>query len=181
MGNLDILSAGIRADDTRLAMRLPASRHAWVRTCRCPSRRRDNSSQAVCQFWASLFHEPLFILLRNSISHALFEAGGQYRRSMQGGMTMMKRSHIRELKRAVSSQHDAEAMQSLLERSVRFGHRKLALLRCLQAEQMGIDVPAGVLSYCQQVMEKMPADAVDKLIRQAAIALRNVRGRRTEL
>jgi hypothetical protein len=88
---------------------------------------------------------------------------------------MMKRSHIRELKRAVTSEHDAEAMRALLERSVRFGHKRLALLRCLQAEQMGIGVPADVLAYCQQVVEKMPADAADKLIRQAAISLRNAR------
>ena len=60
----------------------------------------------------------------------------------------MHRTDIRKLKRTVRSQGDAQAMLALLERSVRFGHRRLALLRCIQAEQMGVAVTPQVLGEC---------------------------------
>jgi hypothetical protein len=83
-------------------------------------------------------------------------------------MTAMKRDDIRRLKRAASARHDMEAMQALLYRSVRFGHKKLALVRCIQAERMGIAIAPEVLSYCQEVADGMPPDVLHKVLRQAA-------------
>ena len=80
---------------------------------------------------------------------------------------MTKRQHIRELKRAVSRQQNAEAMHALLQRSVRFGHKRLALLRCIQAEQMGIDVDPDLLAYCRQVADQMPVPMLEDIVIQA--------------
>jgi len=80
----------------------------------------------------------------------------------------MKREQLRKLKRAASSDCNAEAMQTLLQRSVRFGHKRLALLRCLQAERMGLVVLPETLRYCREVADRMPAEEVARIIRQAA-------------
>ena len=80
---------------------------------------------------------------------------------------MRKRQDIRELKRAVSRQRNAEAMHALLQRSVRFGHKRLALLRCMQAEQMGVDVAPELLAYCRQVADRMPASELEDIVIQA--------------
>lgn len=83
-------------------------------------------------------------------------------------MSAVKRIDIRELKRAVTREHNAEAMLYLLQRSVRFGHKKLALLRCLQAERLGISVAPEVLAYCQSVADSLPEPVLHKLLQQAA-------------
>jgi hypothetical protein len=80
----------------------------------------------------------------------------------------MRRVDVRQLKRAAARQHDAEAMAALLQRSVRFGHKRLVLLRCIQAEKMGISVAPDILSYCQQVASKMPAEELHKILRQGS-------------
>jgi hypothetical protein len=82
----------------------------------------------------------------------------------------MKREAIRQLKRAVSDGNDAQAMQLLLERSVRFGHKRLALLRCLQAEHLGVTVMPETLHYCQQVADRMAPAELQRIIRQAMAA-----------
>lgn len=79
----------------------------------------------------------------------------------------MKRKDIRDLKRAVCSQNDANAMHALLQRSVRFGHKRLALFRCIQAEQMGIRIAPELLSYCRQVADRMAPDELLRIVRQA--------------
>lgn len=79
----------------------------------------------------------------------------------------MKRREIRELKRAVSGQSDGAAMCALLQRSVRFGHKRLALLRCLQAEQMGVNVVPEVLAYCREIADDMSPEALLKIVEQA--------------
>ncbi|WP_156885851.1 hypothetical protein [Massilia niastensis] len=80
----------------------------------------------------------------------------------------MRRSQVRELKQAVSTHGDAAAMHELLNRSVRFGHKRLALLRCLQAERMGIAVDGAILSYCRRVADAMAPDALQDIMRRAA-------------
>lgn len=80
----------------------------------------------------------------------------------------MKREEIRKLKRAVSAQNNTDAMQALLQRSVRLGHKKLALVRCIQAERMGIRVDPEVLSYCRGIADSLPQDALHRLLRQAS-------------
>lgn len=81
---------------------------------------------------------------------------------------IMKRIDVRKLKRKVALERDAEAMLALLERSVRFGHKRLALSRCLQAEQMGIAIRREILAYCKQVAMGFSADEIDCLLQQAA-------------
>lgn len=83
-------------------------------------------------------------------------------------MSALKRTDIRQLKRAVMREHNAEAMLHLLQRSVRFGHKKLALSRCLQAERLGIPVTADLLAYCQRVADSLPEPVLHKLLQQAA-------------
>lgn len=85
-------------------------------------------------------------------------------------MSGLRRVDIRRMKRAVSAQGDAKAMLYLLERSVRFGHKKLALLRCLQAERLGIPVAEELLAYCRAVADSLPEDALHAVLRQAAAA-----------
>lgn len=82
----------------------------------------------------------------------------------------MKRQEIRGLKRAATHERDKHAMLALLERSVRFGHKRLALIRCIQAERLGIPLSGEILSYCQDIAESLPVDALQKIIRQAAAA-----------
>lgn len=79
----------------------------------------------------------------------------------------MKREDVRRLKRSAADRN-GEAMQALLQRSVRFGHKRLALLRCLQAERMGLEVLPETLRYCREVADRMPAAEVARIIRQAA-------------
>lgn len=79
----------------------------------------------------------------------------------------MKRKEIRALKRAVSEQSSADAMHLLLQRSVRFGHRRLALLRCIQAERMGVSIAPELLSYCQAVADRMAPDHLHAILQQA--------------
>lgn len=81
---------------------------------------------------------------------------------------MLKRLDIRNMKRAIAGSSDAEAMSQLLRRSVRFGHKRLALLRCLQAERMGISVQPELLAYCREIADAMPVAELHQLMRQAA-------------
>lgn len=79
----------------------------------------------------------------------------------------MRRSEVKQLKQAVSTRQDAAAMYELLNRSVRFQHKRLAVLRCLQAERMGLDVDAATLSYCQRIADAMAPDALHAIMRRA--------------
>jgi hypothetical protein len=83
-------------------------------------------------------------------------------------MTAMKRKEIRALKRAVSGQGNADAMHMLLQRSVRFGHRRLALIRCIQAERMGVRIAPEVLAYCQRIADRMTPERLGEILRKAA-------------
>lgn len=78
----------------------------------------------------------------------------------------MRRAEVRQLKRAASRQNDVEAMNALLQRSVHFGHKRLVLLRCLQAEKMGICIAPDILSYCQDVASSMAPEDLHRILRQ---------------
>jgi hypothetical protein len=82
----------------------------------------------------------------------------------------MSRDDIRSLKRAVAKREDGGAMLALLQRSIRFGHRRLALLRCMQAERMGLSVEAETLWYCQQVADSMSSEELGKLLARGSAA-----------
>jgi hypothetical protein len=77
----------------------------------------------------------------------------------------MKRQEIRKLKRAVALERDADAMLTLLKRSVQFGHKKLALTRCIQAERLGISVEQEILTYCQDVANGLPPEVLLRILK----------------
>jgi hypothetical protein len=79
----------------------------------------------------------------------------------------MSRASIRRLKRAVAIDGDSRAMLVLLRRSVRLGHKRLSLLRCLQAERMGLHLDADILRYCQEVADGMSKEELENLLSQA--------------
>lgn len=80
----------------------------------------------------------------------------------------MKRTDLRQLKRSARKQHDLEALEALLDRSVHFGHKRLALLRCLLLERMGGQVKLKSLHYCERIAADMPREALEKIFRQVA-------------
>lgn len=86
---------------------------------------------------------------------------------MPGG----RRGKVRQLKRDLAERNCPEAITALLAHSVRLGHKKLALLRCLQAEQMGVELPASLEQYCVQVAAAMPMELL------VALSLRATQGR----
>lgn len=59
-------------------------------------------------------------------------------------------------------------MHALLHRSMRFGHKRLVLLRCIQAERMGVSVAPDILSYCQQIASRMAPEELHRIMRQAS-------------
>lgn len=88
-------------------------------------------------------------------------------------MPEMKRAQIRELKREVARNHDNAAIQKLLSHSFRLGHKKLTLIRCLQAEKMGIQVAQPILLYCQRIAGEMPEEELLKLVRRVSAGNRS--------
>lgn len=78
-------------------------------------------------------------------------------------MVGARRGDLRTLKRAVTRQGSVDAMLALLQRSVKLGHKRLALLRCLQAEQMGIQIRTAILAYCRAVAEQIPPADLERI------------------
>jgi hypothetical protein len=74
-----------------------------------------------------------------------------------------KRGEVRTLKQAVAQQGSVQAMFALLNRSVKLGHRRLALLRYLQAEWMVIVIRPASLAYCERVADQMPFAELERI------------------
>jgi hypothetical protein len=74
-----------------------------------------------------------------------------------------RRGPVRAMKRAVARHASAEAMIGLLQRSVTLGHKRLALLRCLQAEKMGLSVCPSLIAYCDAVAGAMAQSDLEQL------------------
>lgn len=77
----------------------------------------------------------------------------------------MSRQPIREMKRHLSTggRPDADAGErhlardaalALLERSISFGHARLAVIRLSMAVHAGAEVPGPLWSYCEQVARR---------------------------
>lgn len=58
-------------------------------------------------------------------------------------------------------------MIELLQRSVAPGHKKLALMRCLQAEQMGMEIRPGLLAYYWLAAATMSVPELQRLAARA--------------
>lgn len=81
----------------------------------------------------------------------------------------MSRASLRRLKRAVANDGDGHALLILLRRSVRLGHKRLALLRCLEAERMGLDLDADILHYCQEVADRMSREELASALARGSV------------
>ena len=79
----------------------------------------------------------------------------------------MARDRIRTLKNGVR-QGSAEAALALLERSIRFGHGKLAVLRYLVAERLGATLSREQFLYCQEAIRVLGDEEVAAILRQVA-------------
>ena len=91
----------------------------------------------------------------------------------------MSRQTIREMKRSLSvgSRPDADSNQqylardaalSLLERSIGFGHVRLAVIRLSMAVHAGAEVPGPMWSYCEQAARKSQDRQLQALWQSAA-------------
>lgn len=81
-----------------------------------------------------------------------------------------RRGKVRQLKRDLVERNCPAAITALLAHSVRLGHKKLALLRCLQAERMGVTVPDILTRYCTEVAAAMPMELLVGLSMRASTA-----------
>lgn len=91
----------------------------------------------------------------------------------------MTRRHVRVLKRSVRGASRPEALEAdktrgaqgaleLLDRSVRFGHGRLAVLRLEQAVRSGANVPLEHWKYCYTVAMTSEDGVLQLLYLQAA-------------
>jgi hypothetical protein len=94
------------------------------------------------------------------------------------------RKHLRSLKRLARVGSGAQAepllrLQSqaialaLLDRSIKFKHRRLALLRLKEAVELGAPVSAEQWTYCKGVLHLEQDSALRADIERAAIGFRN--------
>lgn len=84
-------------------------------------------------------------------------------------MASIKRKQVRELKRLASTSGSAVALLALLDRSIKFGHKRLALRRWFEAEKQGVMVPQASRDYCERLMEAMPAEVIRNLCLQSGL------------
>lgn len=71
---------------------------------------------------------------------------------------------ITAIKKEFRNTGSPDALKLLLQRSVKMGHKRLALLRCLQAEKMGIAVDAATAAYCQKIADSLPLGELEQLL-----------------
>ncbi len=75
---------------------------------------------------------------------------------------MMSRQAIRQMKRVVTQGRHSEANEAsiglakeasvrLLERSIRFGHTRLSVLRLAMAAQSGAEIPHECWDFCRRI------------------------------
>lgn len=86
----------------------------------------------------------------------------------------MARNAVRELKRTMRRATPArgrieaqEAAVHLLERSICFGHGKLAVLRLLDAARLGASLRPECWAYCTKVAAKSPDPALEWVLLEA--------------
>jgi hypothetical protein len=81
----------------------------------------------------------------------------------------MARDQIRTLNRRVASKDSRvdqrQALVDLLERSLRLGHRRLAIRRLFMMEICGYPVPQELLEACAPLQQKVKATEVNRIRR----------------
>jgi hypothetical protein len=87
----------------------------------------------------------------------------------------MSRATVRTLKRSVRTHiqndpdHARQSALSLLERSMRFGHGRLSVLRLRAAVDVGAQVPQAWWAYCARAAGASQDAKVQGLYREAAL------------
>ncbi len=79
----------------------------------------------------------------------------------------MKREVVRMLKSNVRL-GSTEAAMALLERSILFKHKKLAVLRYLVAERLGAELRKEQFHYCRSAILELSDKEITSVVRQAA-------------
>lgn len=77
----------------------------------------------------------------------------------------MARRFISELKQD-AQRGSATAALRLLDRSIRFRHKKLAVYRCLIAEQLGASLSDSQREYCEEVGKALTPAEISALLTQ---------------
>jgi hypothetical protein len=89
----------------------------------------------------------------------------------------MSREAVRTMKRAIAAANDAgtesrmtigrEAAISLLERSVAYGHGRLAVIRLAMAADVGAAIPPNHWAYCEAVVAEIRDSQLQDLLHRA--------------
>ena len=86
----------------------------------------------------------------------------------------MSRARTSELLKLVYSGRDvaAGAAVALLEQSIALGHRRIALIRYLQAEHLGAVLDARHHEYVRGVAARMSSDTLAKVVAEARVRVK---------
>lgn len=87
----------------------------------------------------------------------------------------MPRARTSELVRRAYDAGDAQAAIALLEQSMALGHRRIALIRYLQAEHLHAPLDARHHDYVRSVAARMSAATLARVVGEARARARRVR------
>ncbi|WP_410818227.1 hypothetical protein [Paraburkholderia sp.] len=91
----------------------------------------------------------------------------------------MPRAHTAELLKRAYEAGDSAAALALLEQSMALGHRRIALLRYLQARHLHAALDARHHEYVREIAERMSPPTLARLVNEARVrAARGARGSR---
>jgi hypothetical protein len=79
----------------------------------------------------------------------------------------MRRSETRGLNASVRTKRDATAALALYERSIRHGHRQVALLRYMDARDLAAPLTQAHHDYAEKVASSLSATDIERVLGQA--------------
>ena len=79
----------------------------------------------------------------------------------------MRRSETRGLNASVRTKHDATAALALYDRSIRHGHRHVALLRYMDARDLAAPLTQAHHDYAEKVASSLTATDIERILGQA--------------
>jgi hypothetical protein len=88
----------------------------------------------------------------------------------------MPRAHTSELVKLAYDAGDAEAAVALLEQSIALGHRRIALIRYLQAQHLDAPLDARHHDYVRHVAARMSATTLERVVGEARVRARRGTG-----
>jgi hypothetical protein len=81
----------------------------------------------------------------------------------------MPRAHTTELLKRAYEAGDGDAALALLEQSMALGHRRIALLRYLQAQHLHAALDARHHEYVHEIAARMSPQTLARLVREARV------------